>query len=209
MRQRGFSDLCNFYNFANYFSEETGFSNGWRLNDATDEEYVAIKWLAESFEERTSADHIQHFLYWRPLCRDEFLAGFESEVDYAYFPDFVVSVMTGRESFIDVGAHTDKVICCFQHRVDGKYNRVIGIESDSFILSMMVDFLGEADGSIRFIAAGTGAKRAFPTYAIGRIYLTFANDCSTFVVPGFAFAAIHMLELWRFSMPSLPSGSVK
>ncbi len=54
IRARGFTNLINFYDFAEKFEAQTGFDNGWRLDDVDASERVAFSKLLDAFEDDIS-----------------------------------------------------------------------------------------------------------------------------------------------------------
>nr|MBC8241634.1 hypothetical protein [Alphaproteobacteria bacterium] len=171
IRARGFTNLINFYDFAEKFEAQTGFDNGWRLDDVSEGERAAFNNLLSAFEDEISKDHLCEFLQWHRLRTS---GGGRSEFDPVlnerYFPDFIRNILRQDESFVDVGAHTGSVLRTFHDLTQGDYRCMVGIEPDPINLSGAAGNTADLDNRTQLMEFGIGSvKRATP-YIMGRNY---------------------------------------
>ncbi len=183
IRARGFTKLINFYDFAEKFESQTGFDNGWRLDDVNEDERAAFTNLLDAFEDEISRDHLCEFLQWHRLRipgggRSEF----NPVLNERYFPDFIRNILRDDETFIDVGANTGSVLRTFHDLRQGAYQCMIGIEPDPINLAAAIDNTADLDSRTQLMEIGIGSvKRATP-YIIGRNFCSGADAAGDQIV---------------------------
>ncbi len=182
LESKGFSNLIGFYDFAEAFAQQTGFNNGWRLDDVSQGESAALFDLFEHLDDDVSRVHLCEFLHWhrhRTPGRD---TSFDPDIENLYFPEFIQRILNDDETFVDIGAHTGRVIARFHDLRAGAYRRIIGIEPDPHNLGVAAIAVGTLDPRIQLVAAGIGATDRLTPYAIGKNYLSAPAGDGQFMV---------------------------
>jgi FkbM family methyltransferase len=140
---RGFRHVVPFYDFAENFRHIHPLSNGWYAPAFDDNGRAMTKRVTEGWSDDASRAHHLAFLAWRRL-RQEWTFGAASVTtgDRFFIPE-IVSVLNGRETFLDAGAHHGSVIEKFSETVHGRWKRIVAVEPDEANGGVLARFISD------------------------------------------------------------------
>ena len=162
LKEQGWRDLVPFYDIAEAYRHRHPLSNGWHSGLLSNEDIIGIESVLSRWEDDASRAHHLQFMAWRSLREEWFFADTPVTVDDRYFIPEVISILNGREVFIDIGAHHGEVSLRFLNAVKDEYVKIYAIEPDSENLSELRNLLEEH-------MSGAGVKIVVLPYALGSI----------------------------------------
>lgn len=146
---QGWRDVVPFYDIAEGFRGRHPLSNGWFAPPFTSLDIRHIGEALESWADDVSRAHHLQFIAWRRLRKEWVFEDAPISTDDRFFIPEVVSILTGDESFADIGAHVGSVTRRFIENRNGSFDRIWVVEPDERSLEGLNNTLGAVAASIR------------------------------------------------------------
>lgn len=141
---RGFRHVVPFYDFAENFRHVHPLSNGWYAPAFDENDRAMAKRVSEGWGDDISRAHYLAFLSWRRLRQEWTFGAAPVTTNDRFFIPEILSVLHGRETFLDAGAHYGSVTQKFSDVVNGKWQRIVAIEPDEANGEVLERFISRA-----------------------------------------------------------------
>ena len=183
----GWKNIIPFYDLAEAYRDKHPLGNGWYAPPFTDKDISRIHQVMSSWDDERSKAYYLQFLAWRRL-REEWV--FEDAPVIAqnrFFIPELLSVLHEKESFLDVGAHTGKVIERFLEILNFRFEHIVAIEPDELsfpeLLKNIESFDPTVSSRIEALPIAVGEKTAMKGFYHGLGYASQFSDLSASVIP--------------------------
>ncbi|MBT3789498.1 MAG: FkbM family methyltransferase [Alphaproteobacteria bacterium] len=136
----GWTNIVPFYDVTEAFRDRHPLSNGWFSDPISTYDVSMINAVLEGWNDDISRAHHLQFIAWR-LLREEW--NFEQApvtTDNRYFIPEVLSELSDRKSFLDVGAHVGEVAEQYINLVGPDFDKIWAIEPDKNNLKRLKTF---------------------------------------------------------------------
>ena len=130
LKSQGWRDVIPFYDVTEAYRDRYPLGNGWFMAhlDAPGRESIE-RVLANWYDDQSRAHHLQ-FMAWHRLRQDWCFESAPVDQDHRYFIPEVTSVLNGRETFVDAGAHRGEIARAFRQRLMDQFESILMLEPD-------------------------------------------------------------------------------
>lgn len=140
----GWRDVVPFYDVAEAHRQLHPLSNGWFTGALDAAKAEAIGEALAGWSDSSSRAHHLQFLAWHSLRQEWVFEGAPVTAGDRFFIPEVRSVLTGRESLLDLGAHHGEVSLAFVDLVDRRFEKLWLVEPDAINLGQLKGRLATA-----------------------------------------------------------------
>ncbi len=150
LKNNGWEDLAFFYDLSEAYYERHPISNGWFVNNFSEQEKNSIRKVFSLLADETSRAHYAQFLAWRKLRVELLFSDLEINNDNRFFIPEVVDVLRSDEVFVDCGAHHGSVTQKFFKFANYAYKDIFAIEPDKINFAILENKLKDTP-NVNFI----------------------------------------------------------
>jgi FkbM family methyltransferase len=128
--RQGWQDVVPFYDLAEAYRGTHPLSNGWFAGRLTGVDQSSMTQVLTQWDDSLSRAHHLQFAAWRVLRQEWTFTGAPITLGDRYFIPQVRQVLTGRERFLDLGAHHGEVCLRFLDNTAGLFDALWAVEPD-------------------------------------------------------------------------------
>lgn len=130
LRAQGWRDVVPIYDVVEAYRERYPLGNGWFMGDVDAAGRAAIEQVLAGWSDDVSRAHHLQFMAWHRLREDWVFDGAPVDAERRYFIPEVITLLDGRETFVDVGAHQGESAAAFRRVVDDRFDHILMFEPD-------------------------------------------------------------------------------